>query len=180
MTGKRLPDLAQAIPLGILATGFLDAWNLFRHLAFDVPLTNYEPVGRWLLHMMDGKFVHEHIRHAAEKPGELVAGWAGHYAIGIVFAVILVLGWGRSWLERPRPVPALIVGLVTCAIPFFIMQPAMGNGIAGHLTPDPWAARMKVIVSHIVFGFGLFAAGWLLSGLRARLRAGHDGRTDIA
>jgi hypothetical protein len=71
----------------------------------------------------------------------------------------LLAGWGLKWLQRPSLFPAMIVGLITVAIPYFIMQPAMGQGIAGGLTPNPLGAILKVIISHIVFGFALYFAG---------------------
>lgn len=154
--------LFYSIVLGILSTLFLDLWNLLRAWLLDVPLTNYGLIGRWLLYMLDGQFVHQSIRGAAPRGGELLAGWAGHYAISMLFAMLLLAIWGRQWLRSPRLLPAMWVALVTCFIPYFLMQPGMGAGIAGSLTPDPFAARMKVFVSHVVFGVGLYWAGWLV------------------
>jgi hypothetical protein len=54
---------------------------------------------------------------------------------------------------------ALIIGLGSVAAPFFIMQPAMGAGIAASRTPKPWAARMRSVATHFVFGIGLYIAG---------------------
>lgn len=156
-----------SIVLGVMATAILDGWNYMRHVAFDVPLTRYEYIGRWMLHMLDGKFWHESIKQSAEMPGELLAGWTGHYMIGVFFALMLLAGWGLKWLQRPTLMPAMLVGLITVLIPYFIMQPAMGSGIAGSLTANPQAAIIKVIVSHVVFGFALYAAGLLVSRLRA-------------
>jgi hypothetical protein len=153
--------LMRATVLGVAATVFLDLWNLTRAAVFDIALTRYEFIGRWLMYMLDGRFVHESIRAAEPRAGELIAGWTGHYAIGVLFAMMLLAGWGHKWLRQPRLFPVMLVAMVTCAIPFFIMQPAMGSGVLASLTPDPAAARMKVIVSHLVFGVGLYFAGWL-------------------
>lgn len=54
-----------SIALGVMATAMLDIWNYARHLLFDVPLTRYEFIGRWMLHMLDGKFLHESIKQSA-------------------------------------------------------------------------------------------------------------------
>lgn len=61
--------------------------------------------------------------------------------------------------------PAMMVGVITVLIPYLIMQPAMGSGIAGSLTANPQAAMIKVIVSHVIFGFALFAAGLVTNKL---------------
>jgi len=150
--------------LGIFATAILDLWNLVRAQAFDVAPPRYELIGRWLLYMPEGRFFHDSIKAADPRVGELVAGWAGHYAIGILFAMMLLGGWGQEWLRRPRFLPALFVGLTTVVIPFLLMQPGMGSGLAGRLAADPEAARMKVVVSHLVFGVALYLAGWLMLG----------------
>lgn len=158
-----------SIVLGVMATAILDIWNVMRHILFDVPLTRYEFIGRWMLHMLDGKFLHESIKQSASMPGELIAGWVGHYMIGVFFAFMLLAGWGLKWLQRPTLMPAMIVGLITVLIPYLIMQPAMGSGIAGSLTANPQAAVIKVMVSHVIFGFGLYAAGLVTQKLQVWL-----------
>jgi hypothetical protein len=39
------------------------------------------------------------------------------------------------------------------------MQPGMGQGLAARLSPEPGAARARSLVTHLVFGLGLYAAG---------------------
>jgi len=131
--------------LGIMSTAILDCWNFLSHIIFDVPLTRYEFIGRWMLHMIDGQFYHQSIKQSSAIYGELVAGWLGHYMIGIFFASLLLGGWGLKWLQRPALMGAMTVSLFTVVIPYFIMQPAMGHGIAGSLTPNPQAMIIKVI-----------------------------------
>jgi hypothetical protein len=42
-----------------------------------------------------------------------------------------------------------------------VMQPAMGAGIAAGRTPRPWMARVHSVLTHGVFGLGLYVAGCL-------------------
>jgi hypothetical protein len=42
------------------------------------------------------------------------------------------------------------------------MQPGMGAGIAASRTPRPAAARVQSLITHTVFGVGLYAAGWIV------------------
>jgi hypothetical protein len=44
------------------------------------------------------------------------------------------------------------------------MQPGMGAGVAASRTPRPGAARMQSLVTHAVFGLGLFLAARVVSG----------------
>jgi hypothetical protein len=46
------------------------------------------------------------------------------------------------------------------------MQPGMGAGIAARRTPRPGAARLQSLVTHAVFGFGLYAAATLVNFLK--------------
>ena len=148
-----------SIIVGVLATAFLDLWNLLRFYFVDVPLTKYEFIGRWMLYMLEGKFSHVSIKQSAPVPGELLVGWLGHYAIGIAFAAILLIIWGIKWLKAPTFKAAMLVGMGTVVVPYFIMQPGMGLGIAGSASPDQIGLIVKVIVSHIVFSIGLYATG---------------------
>jgi len=58
--------------------------------------------------------------------------------------------------------PALAFGLVTTLAPFLVMQPAFGFGIAASKTPKPSQARLKSLMTHTVFGRGLYLWALLL------------------
>lgn len=150
-----------AVVLGVFATAFLDIINYLQHLVFDKPLTRYEFIGRWVIYMSDGIFSHATIKAAAPRAGELALGWLGHYGIGVSFAALMLAFTGLKWMQKPSFLSAFIVGFATCSIPFFIMYPGMGYGIAGLLTPDPGMLQTKVLLSHFVFSVGLYLAGWL-------------------
>jgi hypothetical protein len=38
------------------------------------------------------------------------------------------------------------------------MQPSLGLGVAASRTPNPTQARLKSLVTHIVFGVGLYVS----------------------
>lgn len=147
--------------VGAGATAVVDLWAIARKQLLDIPPPNYRLVGRWLAHMARGRFRHDAITAALPVKGEGVIGWTAHYLIGIAFAAILLGIWGLEWIQHPSLGPALIVGIGTVAAPFFVMQPGMGAGIAGSRTPRPAATRFQSLVTHAVFGFGLYAAGWI-------------------
>jgi hypothetical protein len=147
--------------IGIAATGVMDAWGVLREPLFGLPRADYRLIGRWFAYMPRGTFRHSSIAAAPSLPGEQTIGWLAHYAIGITFAALLVQLGGDAWLRHPTPGLALVVGLATLAAPLLIMQPAMGAGIAASKTPNPLAARVQSTVTHLVYGLGLYAAGWL-------------------
>jgi len=155
--------LVLSVVLGIAATGFLDIVNYLQHIVLDKPLTRYEFIGRWAIYMTDGVFSHQSIKTAVPRTGELMFGWVGHYSIGIGFALLMLIFTGVKWVLKPSFLPAFVVGFATCSIPFFLMYPGMGYGIAGLHTPNPAVLQSKVLFSHFIFSVGLYAAGWLLS-----------------
>lgn len=120
-------------------------------------------MGRWLAYLTRGRFHHARIAATPPVPRERLVGWTAHYLIGIAFAAVLLAIWGLDWARHPTLGPALIVGIVTVAAPFLIMQPGMGAGIAAGRTPHPAAARLQSLVTHAIFGLGLYAAGWVTS-----------------
>jgi len=100
---------------------------------------------------------------------ELAIGWCAHYAIGIAFAFLLLAIWGWEWVRHPTFVPAMIVGIGTVAAPLFIMQPGMGSGVAASRTPRPAAARFQSLVTHAMFGLGLYLAATALARANGRM-----------
>jgi len=151
--------LAGTLFVGVGATAVMDVWGIARRRLLGIAAPDYGLVGRWLAHMLRGRFAHASIAVAAPVRGERAIGWAAHYAIGIVFAALLPAVWGPAWLRQPTLGPALIVGIGTVAAPFLVMQPGMGAGIAASRTPRPSAARVQSLVTHLIFGFGLYAVG---------------------
>lgn len=152
---------------GIGATLCVDAWALLRERALGVPRPDWGLVGRWIAHMRTGRFVHASIAKASPVRGERAIGWIAHYLVGIAFAGLLVLVAGAAWCREPRVLPALCVGIGTVLAPFLLMQPGMGAGLAARKTPRPSMARMHSLLTHAVFGVGLYVAGAIAAVLFA-------------
>ena len=122
-------DIPLTVLIGIGATAVMDAWLVLLQ-RLGVRTLNLAFVGRWVGHLLRGQFVHASIAKAAPVRGELAWGWVTHYAVGVVFATVLVGLQGTQWLRSPSLPPALAVGIGTVAAPLLVMQPAMGSGFA--------------------------------------------------
>ena len=159
-----LRDPVNVAAIGIGATVVMDLW-LFALQRMNVPTLNFALIGRWIGHLRSGRWHHPSITKAAPIEGELVMGWVFHYAVGIGFAALLVALQGMSWASKPSLLPALGLGLATVVVPLFVMQPAMGAGVASSKTPTPWRNRLRSAANHTVFGAGLYlsaaAFAWL-------------------
>lgn len=159
--------IVRSMLIGAGATVAMDMWAaVLRRLG--VPSLNFALLGRWIGHIPEGRWLHESIARAAPVRGELLLGWGAHYSIGIAFAVLLLAVHGLSWARSPTLAPALLIGIVTVVAPLFILQPALGAGIASLKTPTPVFNCVKSLVTHTVFGVGLYlaarATAWLLPG----------------
>lgn len=159
-----MPDPAylQAVPVGIGATLLTDLWSAIRGCLLGVPAPDFGLVGRWLAHLPRGRSLHARIAAAAAVRHERLIGWSAHYLIGIAFASLLLVLVGPAWLRHPTLPPALAFGLASVAAPFLLMQPGMGAGIAARRTPRPGIARLHSLVTHGVFGLGLYVSGWVM------------------
>jgi len=157
-------DILIAAALGIAATLLMDGWNLFARRVLGLGGLDLCLLGRWVRHMPAGTFRHQDIRAAAPRPHECAVGWIAHYSIGIGLAVAFVLLVQGEWLARPTLFPALLFGAVTVVFPLFVLQPALGFGVASSRAPRPAQARAKSFATHLVFGFGLWAVALLIGG----------------
>lgn len=148
--------------IGIGATAVMDLWGIVRKPLLGIPPPNYRMVGRWIAHMTHSQFRHNAIAASSPMRGEHAIGWTAHYLIGIAFAALLIGIWGGSWIHSPAISPALAVGVGTVVAPFLLMQPGMGAGIAASRTQHPTFTRLQSLITHTVFGLGLYVSGWVL------------------
>ncbi len=154
----------RTILIGVGATMAMDVWALLLK-QFGVPSLNFAYLGRWLGHLPRGRWMHESIAQAAPVRGERLLGWCAHYAIGITFAALLLSAFGLEWARSPSLLPALAIGIVTVSAPLFVLQPALGAGIASSKTPTPVFNCLKSLLTHTVFGFGLYLAALATASL---------------
>jgi len=47
-------------------------------------------------------------------------------------------------------------------LPYFVMMPGMGMGIAASRTPKPNVARLKSVAAHSMFGIGMYLTAQLM------------------
>ena len=152
--------LQAALPIGIGATLVMDLWAmLLRRLG--IPTLNIAMLGRWAGHLLQGRVRHEAIAKSAPIEHELAWGWVVHYVIGVVFALILIGLTGEAWLQTPTAWPAVMFGVVSVVAPLCFMQPAMGAGFFASKTPTPARNCLKSLISHSVFGVGMFLSAAL-------------------
>jgi hypothetical protein len=145
------------LAIGVGATILMDAWLLLLKRT-GIAASNFALLGRWLGHLFRGEPIRGAPAKAPPIRGEALLGWSTHYIVGILFAAALIGVEGLEWARAPTLLPALFTGIVTVLAPLFILQPAMGAGVASTRTPTPLLNNLKSLANHSIFGVGLYLA----------------------
>lgn len=133
-----------ALALGAGATAVMDIWTLARARLLGAPAMSYGLLGRWLARIPREPFRRDRVAASPPVRGETALGWVAHYLIGIVFACVLLAIYGVDWIRHPSIAPALIVGIGSVVAPLLLIRPA----------------RLQSLLTHAIFGVGLYAAAW--------------------
>lgn len=157
-------DLLSAVLIGCGATLLADLWAQLLQ-RFGIPGLNLAMLGRWVGHFYYGQFFHVALNQARPISHEVRLGYLMHYLTGVLLAVLLLLGCGADWLRQALLLPALALGLCSVVLPYFVMQPAMGLGIAASKTATPLKNCLKSLIYHLVFGLGLYLSASIMQRL---------------
>lgn len=151
--GGEAPSPASAAAAGALATYGMDL-AARRVVAPALGMSPPGSLGRWIGHMLRGRFTHEDIATAEPVPHEAAIGTIAHYAIG----AMLGAGYGlllRVPRQRRSSLPAAVAyGTATTVFPWFWMYPARGQGVMGLRGGDARVPAFALCV-HVAYGLGL-------------------------
>ena len=134
MIGGAMDLVVTGVVAGVLGTLVMDSLNhLFSRtgmiLKIDVAM-----IGRMSAGWTRGRFRYRHPGEMEPVAKELLYGYITHYAIGVGFAVIYMLGWDLVVGGPASPVWALVYGFATTvASHFFVSLPWDWVCVAGGL-----------------------------------------------
>ncbi|SMR73015.1 Protein of unknown function [Aliiroseovarius halocynthiae] len=148
--------------LGLCATIIMDVVAVLRQ-GWGATNGFYCLVGRWIARVPDVGFVHQDIRAAHTAHFEAPLGWGAHILLGALFGVAFLAMFGPSAVKVPQIWQGLSFGLATVLVPWLVFQPLFGWGIAVAKLPNPWKMRLKSVITHGVFGLGLWVSAILLN-----------------
>lgn len=154
--------ILKTVLIGVGATFAIDCFTFIVSL-FGSATRGMIFVGRWLAYMPKGTFLHDTIIETSPAANEQLLGQIAHYCIGVTFAFLLVKMFGEKWLSKPTWRPAFVIALVTLLIPVFILQPALGFGIAFSNMPEQIHLIIKTIAIHTIYGCGLYFSAVFLN-----------------
>ncbi|MBT4088975.1 MAG: DUF2938 family protein [Deltaproteobacteria bacterium] len=160
-TEKRSIMVKEMVLMGVFSTFVMDLGYVFIKLTKIVePSMQPYHLGRWLLSMLQGTFMHADIgaveAFGIEKPVALIA----HYLTGIILVNAFL------WLKKNTKVfsgsifMGILFGLVTVVFPWFVMYPAMGFGFLGLDGPGNSNNVLFGLLNHSFFGIGITFWMW--------------------
>lgn len=118
-------------------------------------------IGRWFTALLKGWLSHADIRHTAASRNEELVGWLFHYLIGGGAVALLLLPW--VWVSGlptlpSSPVPYVLFGLLTSALPWLILMPSFGWGWFGRRGPEGARPLIASPLNHLGYGIGIWFA----------------------
>jgi len=148
--------LIEMILMGILATFFMDLMAVrLAKMKIIHPPVGPESVGRWILYMFKGKFIHRDIHKSPALNNEKSAALLSHYLIGIALAGIYLFFEMKVPAIRHQLWMPLLFGFATVLLPWLWLYPSMGLGFLASKTPRKSPYIVTSLVNHTNFGLGL-------------------------
>jgi hypothetical protein len=125
-------------------------------------------IGRWFIGLFSAKFVYTDIRHSPPRQHETLVGWLFHYLIGGGAVTLLLYPW--LWQSEvtqlpTAPLPYLLFGLTTSALPWLILMPSFGWGWFGRHAPAGSKPLIASPLNHLGYGIGVWVGVSLIQQL---------------
>jgi hypothetical protein len=149
-------DIVEVVLMGVVATLLMDllAPRLAK-MKIIHPLIGPEAVGRWILYMFRGKFIHNDINKAPPLNRERTVSLLFHYLIGIALAGVYLLLEVYAPTIRHHLWMPLIFGIATVILPWFWLYPSIGIGFLASKAEKKSRYIITSLVNHTNFGLGL-------------------------
>jgi fluoride ion exporter CrcB/FEX len=141
---------------GIYSTLIMDIGEEFVKALFPVKESMApQYLGRWILNMFNGVFIHDNIHTAIQFGFEIPVAILFHYFTGIFLVGIFL--WLRNNVKIfPSSIyMGLVYGWVTILLPWLIMFPAFGFGFFGLGAHNDINNIIANIIAHSFFGLGI-------------------------
>ncbi len=114
-------------------------------------------IGRLVLGIFDGRFVHKNIIDSSPVKNEASAGWIFHYLTGGILALTYPLFYLvlNTAMPQDHLISSVVWGLATTLLPWLILYPGYGWGFFGLRAPKNASPLIATPVAHMLYGLGL-------------------------
>jgi hypothetical protein len=152
----------KGIVAGVLGTVVMDALNLLIARTGIITKLDVRMIGRASYGWTRGRFLYKHPGEMPQSSSELIYGYVTHYTIGMVLAITYLIGWdlligGPASLEW-----AVLYGVATTAVAYFVLFPSIGLGVCGRHSPHGIKLPLSTLTNHLFYGLGVAAGIALL------------------
>lgn len=149
-------DIVEVVLMGVVATLLMDllAPRLAK-MKIIHPLIGSEAVGRWILYMFRGRFIHNDINKTPPLSNEKTVSLLFHYLIGIALAGVYLFWEAKAPAVRQQLWTPLIFGVATVILPWFWLYPSIGIGFFASKAEKKSRYIITSLVNHTNFGLGL-------------------------
>jgi hypothetical protein len=148
--------IIEIVLMGVFATLLMDIGEEIIRALF--PITkSMEPqhLGRWILNIFSGVFIHDNISTAKHFSFEIPVAISFHYFTGIFLGGIFL--WLRNNIKiLPSSMyMGFVYGWATIFLPGLIMFPALGFGFFGLGIHNGINNLISIVIAHSFYGFGI-------------------------
>jgi hypothetical protein len=148
--------LLEMFLLGIFATVFMDILaKVVVKKGFVSAVVESKYIGRWVLHMLKGKFTHGDISLAPAWKNEERVSLITHFLIGIGLAGVYLLLEMNFPVMREQFWMPFAFGVATILLPWFWLFPSIGIGYVASKSPRRKDCIILSIINHANFGIGM-------------------------
>ena len=140
---------------GLVGTFVMDVLNILVARTLYISRIDVAMIGRMATGWAHGRFCHSNPSEMQPVRNEVVIGLASHYAIGVALSVPFVFGWSFLIGSSPSPPWALVYGIGTTVVSWFLVYPSMGLGFLGLQSPEGTKAVVSSFANHLFYGLGL-------------------------
>ena len=128
-------------------------------ILFKISKPSWGVVGRWAFYMVRrGVVFNPQILDPMPIAHEVKIGWAFHYLIAVVWAVVFYIFFISYPLLELSYRNGLFFGALTTLAPLFIFMPFTGQGMLARKTKTPYLTSLILLARHSVFGLAMFEA----------------------
>ena len=145
---------------GLVGTGLMDIVGKFATEKLKIRWGGWggnAALGRWVLGIFGGHFVHKNIIESSPVKNEVLVGGAFHYFTGGSLALTYPLFYlaFNVPMQENHLISSLLWGLATVLFPWFILFPGFGWGFFGVRAPNNVRSFISPMVEHLFYGLGL-------------------------
>ena len=143
---------------GVVGTLVMDSLNHLFSRTGLISRIDMGMLGRMAAGWARGRFRYGHPSEMRQVANERLHGYVTHYAIGVGFALVYMLGWDLLVGGPASPVSALAYGVATTVASYFFVFPSMGLGVCGRRSPEGLKSPLSSLANHLFYGVGLAIA----------------------